>query len=320
MSPRPLAARHRSCHHRRRHRPACTAGNPAPAKQGPKAEAAQTIEVWHGWSAPHEVKAFEDAIAGFHKLHPNITVKLVKGQDDDKILNAIRSGTPPDVVSSFSTNNVGQFCSSGALQDLTPYLKQDKVDMAMFPKAVQEYTQYKGDRCTLPAARRRLRALQQQGPHEGQPAAEDDQRADRAGQEADRPQRRRHHQGGRLPALGDLLRARPRAHRRPQLRRHVAERPGTGELRHRPGLHQVPAVAEEPDGLVRLRQRQEVRPLDGPGVRGVQPLREGQGRDGDRRRVAHEVHGGRGAERSHYDTTPVPRSTTTGRAPTAAGS
>lgn len=129
---------------------ACTAGSQPAANTGPKADTPQTIEVWHGWSAPHEVKAFEDAIAGFHKLHPNITVKLVKGQDDTKILNAIRSGNPPDVVSSFSTNNVGQFCSSGALQDLTPYLKKDDVDLGMFPKAVQDYTQYKGDRCTLP--------------------------------------------------------------------------------------------------------------------------------------------------------------------------
>jgi ABC-type glycerol-3-phosphate transport system substrate-binding protein len=129
---------------------ACTAGNQTTTDSGPKAEAPQTIEVWHGWSAPHEVKAFEDAIAGFHKLHPNITVKLVKGQDDTKILNAIRSGTPPDVVSSFSTNNVGQFCSSGALQNLTPYLQKDKINLSIFPKAVQDYTQYKGNRCTLP--------------------------------------------------------------------------------------------------------------------------------------------------------------------------
>ncbi|MFB9837543.1 ABC transporter substrate-binding protein [Actinoallomurus acaciae] len=129
---------------------ACTAGSRSPADGGPKADAPQTIEVWHGWSAPHEVKAFQDAIAGFHRQHPNITVKLVKGQDDTKILNAIRSGNPPDVVSSFSTNNVGQFCSSGALQDLTPYLKKDKVDLSLFPKAVQDYTQYKGVRCTLP--------------------------------------------------------------------------------------------------------------------------------------------------------------------------
>jgi ABC-type glycerol-3-phosphate transport system substrate-binding protein len=130
---------------------ACTAGNQSPAKPtGPKAEAPQTIEVWHGWSAPHEVKAFEDAVAGFRRLHPNITVKLVKGQDDTKILNAIRGGTPPDVVSSFSTNNVGEFCSSGALQDLGPLLRADKVDLNIFPKAVQDYTQYKGVRCTLP--------------------------------------------------------------------------------------------------------------------------------------------------------------------------
>lgn len=130
---------------------ACTAGGGGPATgSGPKSDAPQTIEVWHGWSAPHEVKAFEDAIAGFHRLHPNITVKLVKGQDDTKILNAVRSGNPPDVVSSFSTNNVGQFCSSGALQDLTPFLEKDNVDLDMFPKAVQAYTQYKGVRCTLP--------------------------------------------------------------------------------------------------------------------------------------------------------------------------
>ncbi|MEV0399566.1 ABC transporter substrate-binding protein [Actinoallomurus sp. NPDC050550] len=130
---------------------ACTAGSGGSATEsGPKAEAAQTIEVWHGWSAPHEVQAFDDAVAGFRKLHPNITVKLVKGQDDTKILNAIRSGNPPDVVSSFSTNNVGQFCSSGALQDLTPFLKKDKVDTSIFPQTVQTYTQYKGVRCTLP--------------------------------------------------------------------------------------------------------------------------------------------------------------------------
>ncbi|MCO6004228.1 ABC transporter substrate-binding protein [Actinoallomurus purpureus] len=130
---------------------ACTAGGGgSPADSGPKAEAPQTIEVWHGWSAPHEVKAFDDAVAGFRRLHPNITVKLVKGQDDTKILNAVRGGNPPDVVSSFSTNNVGQFCSSGALQDLTPFLQKDNVDLGIFPQAVQTYTQYKGARCTLP--------------------------------------------------------------------------------------------------------------------------------------------------------------------------
>ncbi|HEY3687619.1 MAG TPA: ABC transporter substrate-binding protein [Streptosporangiaceae bacterium] len=129
---------------------ACTAGTGGPGAGGPKAEAKQTITLWHGFSAPNEVKAFSMALAGFHKLHPNITVKAVKGQDDEKIIQAIRGGTPPDVVSSFTTDNVGEFCGSGAWQDLTPRLTADKVDMARFPAAVRAYTAYKGKRCALP--------------------------------------------------------------------------------------------------------------------------------------------------------------------------
>ena len=52
---------------------ACTAGGSGGSDSGPKADAKQTIEVWHGWSADHEVKAFDDAVAGFRRLHPNIT-------------------------------------------------------------------------------------------------------------------------------------------------------------------------------------------------------------------------------------------------------
>ena len=131
---------------------ACTAGSSGSdqSDSGPKADAQQTIEVWHGWSADHEVKAFDEAVAGFRKAHPNITVKLVKDQTDDRITNAIRGGNPPDVVSSFTTDSVGQWCQSGAWQDLAPYVAKSKLDLNQFPKAVQEYTQYKGRRCAMP--------------------------------------------------------------------------------------------------------------------------------------------------------------------------
>ncbi|WP_067464988.1 ABC transporter substrate-binding protein [Actinomadura macra] len=130
---------------------ACTAGGSGDqSTSGPKAGEAQTIEVWHGWSAAHEVKAFESAAAGFHKAHPNITVKLVKDQTDERISNAIRGGSPPDVVSSFTTDSVGQWCQSGAWQDLAPYIAKSGLDLNQFPKAVQEYTQYKGRRCAMP--------------------------------------------------------------------------------------------------------------------------------------------------------------------------
>ncbi|TDB85834.1 ABC transporter substrate-binding protein [Actinomadura sp. KC216] len=128
---------------------ACTAGGDG-SGEGPKSDEKQTIEVWHGWSAEHEVKAFQDAVAGFNKAHPNITVKLVSGVTDERITNAIRGGNPPDVVSSFTTDSVGQWCKSGAWQNLKPYLDKSKVDLNQFPAAVRRYTEYQGVRCAMP--------------------------------------------------------------------------------------------------------------------------------------------------------------------------
>lgn len=112
-----------------------------------------TITFWHGWSQPSEVKGINDNIAAFEKLHPNIHVKVVKNVTDDKINQALRAGGPdaPDVVSSFTTDNVGKFCSSGVWADLGPFLQRSKIDVAStFPTAMADYTQFKGVRCALP--------------------------------------------------------------------------------------------------------------------------------------------------------------------------
>ncbi|AEW94135.1 MULTISPECIES: ABC transporter substrate-binding protein [Streptomycetaceae] len=112
-----------------------------------------TINFWHGWSAPSEVKAVNAAIAGFEKAHPAIHVHAVANVNDDKVNQALRTSGPdaPDVISSFSTDNVGGFCHSGALTDLTPFLKKSGIDpRRTFPKPMLDYTAYQGVRCTLP--------------------------------------------------------------------------------------------------------------------------------------------------------------------------
>ncbi|MEU6536442.1 ABC transporter substrate-binding protein [Streptomyces sp. NPDC047000] len=112
-----------------------------------------TITFWHAWSAPGEVKAVKTLVAGFEKAHPNIHVNVVGNMTDDKINQALRGGgsKAPDVISSFTTNNVGKFCSSGALVDLNPFFEKAGIDPGTtFPKAMNEYTQYAGDRCTAP--------------------------------------------------------------------------------------------------------------------------------------------------------------------------
>ncbi|POX53577.1 ABC transporter substrate-binding protein [Streptomyces sp. Ru71] len=130
---------------------ACTGQSGSGASDDPSKET--TITFWHAWSAPNEVKAVNELVAGFEKAHPNIHVDVVGNMTDDKINQALRAGgtKAPDVISSFTTNNVGKFCSSGALVDLDPFFEKAGIDPRQtFPKAMNEYTQFEGDRCTAP--------------------------------------------------------------------------------------------------------------------------------------------------------------------------
>jgi len=110
---------------------------------------ATTITVWVGWSA-RELAGFKKIAAEYDKNHPDVTVKVVGGINDDKITAAIRSGNVPDVVSSFTSANVGSYCKSGAWVDLKPFLSKDHLTADVFPKTSQYYTQYNGKRCALP--------------------------------------------------------------------------------------------------------------------------------------------------------------------------
>ncbi|MFD9814869.1 extracellular solute-binding protein [Streptomyces sp. NPDC059080] len=112
-----------------------------------------TLKFWHGWSEAGEVKAVNDSIARFEKLHRNIKVEVVGNVTDETMNQALRAGgdDAPDVVSSFTTNNVGQYCSSGMWADLDPFLKKSGMEKEkVFPKTLLDYTQYKGRQCALP--------------------------------------------------------------------------------------------------------------------------------------------------------------------------
>ena len=108
-----------------------------------------TITIWVGWSA-RELKEFKGVVSEYDAKHSDVNVKVVGSINDTKITNAIRSGNAPDVVSSFTSANVGVYCGTGAWVDLSPYLKNDHIDLSQFPKTSLYYTQYKGKRCALP--------------------------------------------------------------------------------------------------------------------------------------------------------------------------
>ncbi|MEU0720071.1 ABC transporter substrate-binding protein [Streptomyces lavendulocolor] len=130
---------------------ACTGSAGSAASDDPNARV--TLTFWHGWSAPAEVKAVDAGIERFEAAHPHITVKAVPNVTDDKIQQALRAGGShaPDVVSSFTTDNVGKFCSSGAFADLAPFIEKSGIDLEKtFAKPRLEYTRFEGRRCALP--------------------------------------------------------------------------------------------------------------------------------------------------------------------------
>jgi multiple sugar transport system substrate-binding protein len=108
------------------------------------------LTIWVGWSAGHELTSFKKLIDEYNRNHPDISVKVVGGIDDNKIVAAIRSGTAPDVVSSFNSYNVGNYCGSGGWIDLAPLLKKDHIPASTFPSATWYYTGYGGKHCALP--------------------------------------------------------------------------------------------------------------------------------------------------------------------------
>src|SRR5687768_10200281 len=120
----------------------------APAAKAGKS-ATTTLTVWVGWSA-RELSEFKKVAAEYDRKNAAVEVKVVGGINDDKIIASLRGGNAPDVVSSFTSANVGIYCPSGGWIDLAPYLKRDKIDMNQFPAATRYYTQYNGKRCALP--------------------------------------------------------------------------------------------------------------------------------------------------------------------------
>ena len=108
-----------------------------------------TITFWNPF-AGREEKDMDAVIAGFEKLYPKITVVSRGAITDDNIVAAIRGGNPPDLTMSESSDNLGEYCGTGAWINLAPYIARDHVDLNEMPAAVRQYTEFDGDRCAVP--------------------------------------------------------------------------------------------------------------------------------------------------------------------------
>ena len=130
---------------------ACTAGNGS--SSGPPAKSSHkpvTLTVWSFFTG-RELKQFNDVLSGLKKTAPWITINSVGGKGPAAIVQAINSGTAPDVVIEGGPDDSAKYCATGAWLDLGPYIRQDHIDLStLSPPAALRYTSYKGDQCSLP--------------------------------------------------------------------------------------------------------------------------------------------------------------------------
>ena len=85
----------------------------APVSKGTAKLEPAEITLWVGFTQ-RELGVIKDTVKQFEEANPGVKVKVVGGINDDKIIAASRGGKAPDVAQSFSADNSGAFCSSGA--------------------------------------------------------------------------------------------------------------------------------------------------------------------------------------------------------------
>jgi len=105
----------------------------------------------HGHGQCHAFRNSTD-FESFQDEYPWITLKITPGlgENDDKVLAAIRAGNPPDAVMSWSLDSVGKVCQTGAWEDLKPFIDETGLDTGQFPASVTQYTSYSGSTCAMP--------------------------------------------------------------------------------------------------------------------------------------------------------------------------
>jgi multiple sugar transport system substrate-binding protein len=108
-----------------------------------------TISFWSPFTA-RELGELNKAFAAFQKQYPWITVKSTGNTNPTKLTAAIRGGNAPDAAALFETDTLGAFCDSGAWVDLTSRIREDKVNLNLFPKTIRDYTAYGDKRCAMP--------------------------------------------------------------------------------------------------------------------------------------------------------------------------
>jgi|DewCreStandDraft_5_1066085.scaffolds.fasta_scaffold00466_18 multiple sugar transport system substrate-binding protein len=120
---------------------ACRPTAPAPAQEGAPKKVSGTI-VWFVRNNPPELEWEEQgAIPAFRQRFPEVTIELVptpNAEFDTKLFSLISAGTPPDLWTHWGTAGFGDYHARGLLEDLTPLVTRDKLDLSQYMPPTQD--------------------------------------------------------------------------------------------------------------------------------------------------------------------------------------
>jgi multiple sugar transport system substrate-binding protein len=134
---------------------ACSSGGASNTDSSKK----QTVTFWQFDTGKPAISAYTNAIKGFEKKYPNITVNMQIvpwAEQQQKITTAIATGSLPD-VSMMGNDVVAQYAAAGNLQPITKYVSQwskeegTDVNADMYQGDKNYYT-YKGQLYGAPVA------------------------------------------------------------------------------------------------------------------------------------------------------------------------
>ena len=135
---------------------ACTAGGgssdaPSAIDTGSGASHAPvTLQMWGAWTG-RELAAVQQDLRRVHAEVP-VDHGQQRGRcerpEDHRLRSTPATRRTPCSRSRWTAS--GQFCASGAWQDLNPYIEQSGFDVSQFPPSVEAYTSFAGSRCAFP--------------------------------------------------------------------------------------------------------------------------------------------------------------------------
>ena len=193
---------------------------------------------------------------------------------------------------SFSTDNTGAFCSSGGWIDLTPYIERDTSRSSDFPQAVQDYTEYQGDRCAMPLLADDYGLYYNQDMFDAAGIKSPPKTISELDADAKKLTQRSSDGtidvAGYVPTSG-FYESAP-AHYAPQWDAQWQNADGKSSLATDPGWTDYLEWDKKPDRLVRLRRADQVPVRRRRRVLGLERIRDRQGGDDARRRVPDGVH------------------------------